>query len=305
MPAAALAKAGFNAAYLSLAHRPATPEETEAYTALSHKAGRTLKCVIAVDEKCMVAAVKGSRGLEDFGIMPAILAKARLEHPALPKLLRGTAWYSGREGVYLFDKIEQLSPNLKAVLCTHLINTETVLMSDFAEKASALQCDDRVVLASGLREHWVFASRNRDWRATISDSSWKVALSSENDVLSIELESHDDEYILQLSPYERQPDLRPYGGFLSSLLPFMQQLQALKEFGLDARWAYALANEGEGRSPRGRGEWFATLISEMMHGINGPTHLLRVMNCGLDWDLEQWDGTSWPCFEFDERDVAI
>ncbi|MGF6440702.1 hypothetical protein [Paraburkholderia youngii] len=278
---AQLYKARFDGAYLSLAVEPAHEDEIAAFDQICKQAGKTFKFVAVQGDRALAVRSKWSLFPEDLGEVPAAMRAREPSSPFLPKLLIG-ARSSG-----LFDAIKTMTRAQQKAIGNVLVNSDDVVMLDFARNAAQVHCTDPAVLASGFRDGWRFAVNGRRWSATINAEDWEVELSSNTvNSLRIEVQIAGAKHVQQMAPMkadERRGYHQPYRGRLSSLKVFMERIQRMSVHGAAGYFEPEFRKEWLVMEPESRLNYFVDVLSTLLHGSM----------LSIDSIFES-DGTSWP-----------
>lgn len=282
-PAGILAKNGFNAGYLSVFERDATPDEIEVYEKVCRKAGGGLKGLLLVGQKAfgITSRFGGSKELTE---VPPSLLLASPNNAVRPKFLDAYELDNHRRRPSLEDVIDEMPEEWKSRAKLMLLDVRTISMRDFVIGAARNGSKDRLVLGLGLCEEWLYHADADGWAVQIGTDEWVVRLEATGGTLLLNVFYGRESITLQLAPPAAGEQLygRPYEGKFSSLWHFLRNLDALHRKGVlftmerHASDSHADLNVLESK----RAESFASMVRSM-----------------LDWHGEG-DLTYWPHFDF-------
>jgi hypothetical protein len=270
-------KAGFSPAYVALVERKATEEEAKAFKRMCKEYSSQFKAIMVAGDSPVGIRAQYYRREEELLRVPASLQSAEMTAPVIPKVIRG--WSTGARSKNLFDVLDSFKPAARARAARCIVNSEAVLMRDFARQAAQVPCTDVVVLGTKLTAFWRFESAGDAWRANIGDNDWSVALCFNNASLDIQIRWGEAVYLQRLSP-NNEGYGHQYRGNLSGLHRFMDVIQDIRAHGLEAVTLGGVNGAEIQTSPEERLPWLVDLADYCLHG--------RLT------DFEWGDGTSWP-----------
>ena len=274
-PAEWLYKGGYKSGHLSLDWRAATSEEVLAYDVLCKLSGATYKCILVSAVAAVGFRAKNTCEPDMLENTPNALRHASLGRATHPRLIREFEW-RGSDRASVFQVIRNAQPQLTAAFDQNVVDTDNVLMAEFARKASLKPCIDPVVLASGLLDTWRFTTDACGWRAVASKDDWTVELDTTAQSIDLTIRLAGQQHTQRIFPYtEELTDASfrsPYDGYLSALQPLLKGIRAMAQHSLDAAW-----EEEDGKVTKF--SWFVSAVFRTLRG-HGP---FSTMFCLTDW----------------------
>jgi hypothetical protein len=283
LPVWPLIEQGWDVERLCLVKRVSTPDEVEAYEALSALEGKTMRCLVFKNGAAHGAPARGFEEWKPLGTLPPVLQRATFGKKVPALFVRASDWTTNDESATVFDVISKMATPQGTWLRQHLIDIDAVTMLSFAESASQSHCTEPVVLASGLHQDWVFSAEGGHWSAHLVHDDWSVSLHGGGRTLEIRLTAGKATHAqwLATEPPASQQNEFDYRGQLHSVLPFMEHLQNFKRTGIEPCWI----DEEDLKGPpwaNKRLVWLAHLVWDCLLLNSEPGELGRA------------DDTTWP-----------
>lgn len=281
-----LSEKGFNAGWLSLDVRAATPAEEAAFHEVCKREGTSFRYWLFLPDNRMGCrkAARFEYHLVELDT-PEVFRTAALGRAIEPRLL---ARSGHPERPTLDEVIRSAPPRLRAVLQENIVFVEDVPMSQFARHAALRPCIDPVVLSTKLLEAWTFSAKDgKDWSASAGGDHWSVTLEAQGENLDLTVKYATQAATYKLAPVERSAfSGTPYDDTLGALLGLLSTVRHLCLAGLDGIWPDKgdVSRTGDDKQKL---EWLSYKLCWALRG-------------------DRWGGTAfnWPYFPEERAEAA-
>jgi PAS domain-containing protein len=258
-----LTKNGFNAGWLSLDAREATPDEEAVFHELCKREGTSFRYWLFLPKHRM-AGRKAGRLDYSFSELdtPPIFRTATLGRAVEPRLLSPD--YAERPA--LRDVVRAAPGPIRAAMEANIVFVDEESMSKFARRAALRPCIDPVVLSSKLLDAWTFSSREGEWSARAGGGDWSVILTAVGESLDLTVNYGSLTETYRLAPIERAVEGGvPYDDTLGALLGLFSLVRNLCKAGVQVVWAGARRASLAGDDNQ-KLQW---LTLELYHALSG------------------------------------